>query len=137
MKQITVLLILLLSSISGFAQIPKGYYFTDIKGTTWLSAGNIQDSAVIDAAEIGLSIYELHATDTISKNVWIFEDSLTIQCYDVRSKSYKTILTCAYENNEGDRIFLLKLKSGRVVTFEYTSVSTGTYVGLYKKKKKK
>lgn len=137
MRQYIIVFILMLSSISGFSQTPKGYYFMDIKGTAWLSSGNIVDSAILDAAEMSLSIHKLSVIDTLSKNVWIFADSLTIKFYDATSKIYKTILTCKYHNNESEKILLLQLNNGREIKFEYVPVSTGSFIYLYKKNKKK
>ena len=135
MRPYTLLLILLFSHISGFAQFPKGYYFTDIKGTTWLSSENIKDSTLVDFFDMSLSIHQLSPQATLSQNVWIFADSLTIKFYDVSSKTYKTILTCNYVNNEQDHKLLLQLNSCREVQFGYTSVSTGNFIYLCKKKK--
>ena len=57
MRPYTLLFILLISRISGFAQFPKGYYFTDIKGTTCLSSENIKDSTLVDFVDMSLSIH--------------------------------------------------------------------------------
>lgn len=136
MRRFITKLILVFISFSSFSQ-PPGYYFNNIKGTTWVSSKNINDTTILDETEIGLRIYNLPVSDTLKGNVWIFADSiLTVKCYDNIINKHKIILSCEYINNELDKIIIFKLNDGRLIQFEYNSISTGTYIGLYKQKKR-
>ncbi len=129
-----IILLLIFSYTSGFSQ-PQGYYFKDIKGTSWVSSGYIKDMTILNENEIGLSIIKSPILDSLQKTIWLFSDSLTLKYYDITSNNYKTLFACMYFNDEKDKTISFQLNNGTEMKFEYNSVSTGSYVVLRREKK--
>ena len=130
-----ILALLFLSFFNGtlFAQVPKGRYFNNIKGSVWQSGSVDKMSFDDNKAFYGLTLVELDSIET-STTLWIFEDALTIVYYDSDTKKSETVLECDYTHNTGNHT-LTVLVNGEPHIFKYTSVSTGAFITLSKKKK--
>ena len=130
-----ILVVLFLSLFNGilFAQVPEGRYFNSINGSTWRSGIVDEISIKGDKAFFGLTLVEPDSIDT-SSTLWIFEDRLTIVHYDSNKRENETMLNCDYIHDTENHTLTLIVKDKQLV-FEYTSVSTGAFVTLSKKRK--
>lgn len=134
MKAIIFILFQIFLAFNIYSQIPKGYYFKDIKGSKWLYDNNIKDSSLLTLNNIGLRKIDNFSFAHVKGSVWEFSDSLVIKYYNETTKEYNILITCNYINNEEDKTLSLILDNDKILEFDYNPISTGSYVGLYKKR---
>ncbi|MBI4945040.1 MAG: hypothetical protein HY840_01415 [Bacteroidetes bacterium] len=133
MKKLIITLTFTSLTVFCFSQDLGGRYFMDIKDTKWTSSKVFLNTTILKEPEIGLWLYE-GPIDSLKTSciLWIFTDSLSIKYHNANSKKDSTMLTYKYENNYKTRTLILKLNQMDSLKYNYSSISTGSYIALRK-----
>lgn len=136
-KYFSIILFLTVLNSFGYAQVPKGRYFQDIKGTSWVTSTFNDSSNFQGLKEIGLRIFE-SSIDSLKGEIylWTFGEQLSIDAYEPDSGKRFTLILCNYMNDELSKTITIDF-NGEQLHFDYISVSTGGFVILSRKKKTK
>ena len=127
MKNITLILLFSVITIStSIGQNLDGLYFEDLPGTVWISGANILDPNFIKPEGFEISLLK---KTTISENlnalIWKFSDNKIL----ITSNS-DSIMTLNYEIDRINKKVKFK-NSIDSISFNYISVSTGSFVSFY------
>ncbi len=122
-------------SLVAYGQLPDGMYFEKINGTAWQSI-EIDTSVILNSKNIGLVFVQVNI-DSIKSNttLWTFNEKLVIISYNCITKEKQVVFECRYEHDKVNKILKLFFDN-EIIEFNYLTISTGSYVGLSRKKKK-
>lgn len=127
--------ILLINSITCSGQ---DIFVDNIRNFSWTSDTQVDIKQIQETNEMGLSILRL-PKDSLKQDrtIWTFKDELTLSYYNSKDRSEKLILKCKYEFAWDKGLLNIQWTDKKQLTYRFTFISTGSYMLLTRKTKKK
>jgi hypothetical protein len=126
--------ILTINSIVGFGQ---NIFADEVRNFPWTSDEQLDIEEIQKTKEIGLSILKIPKDSlTINRTIWTFKDNLTLSHYNSKDHAEKIISSCKYDFDWNKGLLTIQWPDIEQLTYDFTFVSTGSFILLTRKPKK-